>query len=79
LAANFIAKQQEKLKSPIKDVNTHLSEITKTFNSLHSLFSPGSRVVDHFSSRITFHSFSSSSDEDLHKHIQNLNQVFCHS
>ena len=35
------------------------------------------RVVNHFSSRITFHSPLLSSPEDIHEHIQHLNQVFC--
>jgi len=39
-------------------------------------FSPGSRVVNHFSSRISFHSSSSSSDEDLFYHLQNLDCAF---
>ena len=66
-------KQYEKLKSPIKDVNKHLLEITEAFNSIHSIFSSGSRVVNRFSSRITFHSSPSLSDEDLYSHIQRLN------
>ena len=31
---------------------------------------------NHFSSRISFHSLSSSSDEDLHQHLQSLNLAF---
>jgi len=34
------------------------------------------RLVNHFSSRITFHSSLSSSDENIHKHIQNLRHAF---
>ena len=74
--SNLIPKQQAKLTSPIKDVNEQLSKITKCFCSLYSLLSFSSRVVDHFSNRITFHSPSSSSNEDLFKYIQNLNHVF---
>ena len=69
-------KQQANLKSPIKDVNECLNGINKCFNSLHLFFSSGSRVVNHFPSRITFHSPSSSSDKDFYYHLQNLNQVF---
>ena len=47
--------------------------------SLLPLFSPGSRVVNHFSSRITFHSPLSSFPKNIHKHIQHLNQAFCQS
>ena len=70
-------KQYKKLKSPIKDVNECLSEVTDTFNLIYFTFSPGSRVVNYFPSRITFHSPLSSSDKDLHSHIQRLNQAFC--
>jgi len=69
-------KQQANLKSPIKDVNERLNSVRNCFNSLHLLFSPGSRIVDHFSSRISFHSPSSSSDEDLYQHLQSLNLAF---
>jgi len=69
-------KQWANLKSPIKDVNKCLDSIRNCFNPTFPLFSPGSRVVDHFSSRISFHSPSSSSDEDLFQHLQNLNHAF---
>jgi len=66
-------KQQANLKSPIKDVNEQLNSVRNCFNPL---FSPGSQIVDHFSSRISFHSPSSSSDEDLYQHLQSLNLAF---
>jgi len=69
-------KQRSNLKSPIKDVNKCLNDVRECFNLLFPLFSLGSRVVNHFSSRFSFHSPSSSSNEDLYHHIQNLNQVF---
>jgi len=74
--SKLTAKQQANLKSPIKDVNERLNSIRNCFNPLHPLFTPGSRIVDHFSSRISFHSPSSSSDEDLNQHLQNLNLAF---
>jgi len=74
--SKLTAKQQTNLKSPIKDVNEQLNSVRNCFNPLHPLFSPGSRIVDHFSSRISFHSPSSSSDEDLYQHLQSLNLVF---
>lgn len=70
-------KQYKKLKSPIKDINERLSEVTDSFNTIHLIFFPGSRVVDHFPSHITFHSLASTSDNDLHSHMQKLNLVFC--
>jgi len=69
-------KQQANLKSPIKDVNEQLNGVRNYFNSLHPLFSPGSRIVNHFSSRFSFHSSSSSSSEDLYQHLQSLNLTF---
>jgi len=58
-----------KLWHPIKDINEYLNKIISCFNSTHTLFSPGSRVVNHFSSRITFHfPFSSSNEDTQHTH-----------
>jgi len=75
--SNLTSKQQAKLTSSIQDVNKQLSKITKCFCPLYLLLSPGLRVVNHFSNRITFHSPPFSSNKDLFKHIQNLNYVFC--
>ena len=74
--SKLMSKQQINLKSPIKDTNECLNGVRNCFNPLHPLFSPGSRVVDHFSHRISFHSSLSSSDEDLYQHLQNLNHTF---
>ena len=63
------------IKSPIKDVNKCLNGIRNCFNPLHSLFFPGSRIADHFSSRINFHS-PFSFDENLHQYLQSLNLTF---
>jgi len=71
--SKLTAKQQANLKSPIKNVNKCLNGVRNCFNHLHPLFSPGSRVVDHFSSRISFNSPSSSPDKDLYQHFQSLN------
>jgi len=69
-------KQWFNLKSPIKDVNERLNGVRECFNPFFPLFSPGSRVVDHFPSRFSFHSSLSSSNEDLYHHLQNLDQAF---
>ena len=66
-------KQRFNLKSPIKDVNEHLNSIRECFNPLFPLSSPGSRVVDYFPSRFSFHSSSSLSNEDLYLYLQDLN------
>ena len=52
--SKLTAKQQANLKSPIKDINEQLNSIRNCFNPLHPLFTPGSQIVDHFSSRISF-------------------------
>jgi len=69
-------KQQTNLRSPIKDTNKCLNGIRNCFSPLYPIFSPGSRVVNHFSSRISFHSSPSSSDKDLYHYLQNLNHTF---
>jgi len=57
-------------------MNECLNSIHKYFNPLNPLFSPGSRIVDHFPSRISFHLPLSSLDDNLFSHIQNLNNTF---
>ena len=41
VTSNLTDKQQAKLKSPIKDVNECLNEVTSCFDPTHPLFSPG--------------------------------------
>ena len=53
-----------------------MSPYRNCFNPLHPLFSPGSRIVNYFSSRISFYSPFSSSSENLHQHLQSLNLAF---
>jgi len=76
---NLTTKQKMKLKSPIEDVNAWLLEVNESFLSFHSIFSPGLRVVNHFSDKFSFHSPISSDKEDIYKHLDNLNKVFCQS
>jgi len=74
--ANLTNKQISKLKSPIKDVSERLNEIKDKFDPYHPIFHPGLCLVDHFSSRIVFHSPTSSSDEALFDHLSKLNLAF---
>ena len=74
--SKLTVKQQANLKSPIKDVNKYLNSVYKCFNPLNPLFSPSSRLVNHFPGRISFHSPLSSSEDDLFSHLQNLNNSF---
>jgi len=74
--ANFMNKQQFKLKSPIKDINERLTEIKNEFDPFHSIFYPGLQLVNHFSDRITFHSSKSTNNKDLFIHTSNLNNAF---
>ena len=76
MTSKLTEKQQSNLKSPIKDVNEYLNGVKDCYNPLFPLFSPGSRVVDHFSSRFSFYSPPSSSNEDLFHHLWNLDQAF---
>ena len=52
---NIISKQWLLIKSSIVDTNNHLNGIFPLFNSLNSKFSPGSRLIDIFSSHFSFH------------------------
>jgi len=74
--ANLTQKQKTKLKSPIKDVSERLNKIKDEFDPFYILFHPGLRVVDHFSSRIVFHSPTLSSNEALFDHSLKLNLAF---
>ena len=74
--ANLTNKQKSKLKSPIKDVSERLNKIKNEFDPHHIIFHPGLYLVDHFSSRIVFHSPDSSSNEALFDHSSKLNLVF---
>ena len=74
--ANLTNKQKLKLKSPIKDVSKRLNEIKDEFDPYHIIFHPSLRLVDHFSSRIVFHSPDSSSDKALFDHSSKLNLAF---
>jgi len=71
-----IASEWFPYKSPIVNTNDHLSEILDSFTPFYFIFSPGSRLVDQFSKNITFYSLASLDDEDVAKHIDNLNNVF---
>ena len=64
------------LKSTIKDINEYLNSVGNCFNPLHPLFSPSSRIVNHFSSRINFYSSSSLFDENLYQYLQSFNHTF---
>jgi len=75
-SANLTNKQISKLKSPIKDISERLNEIKDEFDPYHSIFHPGLCLVDHFSSRIVFHSPVSPSDEALFDHLSKLNLAF---
>ena len=74
--SNLTDKQKTKLKSPISDINNCLSEINNSFIPFYFIFSPGLRLVDHFSKKISFYSPLSSDDKELYKNINNLNVVF---
>ena len=66
-----------KLKSSIKDVNIWLSEVNKSFLTFYSIFSLSLRVVNYFSNKFLFYSSISLNKEDIYKHLENLNEVFC--
>jgi len=55
LLENIISNQYIKINSSIIDTNNHLNRIFPSFDSWNSEFSPGSRLIDIFSSYFSFH------------------------
>ena len=60
--------QQERIRSPIVDIDNRFNEVFPSFDSYNSEFSPGSRIIDIFSSCFSFHSFSKHSKDNLISH-----------
>ena len=60
-------------------MNKCLNSVHKCFDPLNPFFPLSSRIVNHFSGRISFHLSLSFSDDVLFSHIQNLNNTFSSS
>jgi len=66
LSLDLLTKHQcEMIKGPIIDMNNRFNEVFLSFDSHNSEFSPGTRIIDTFSSRFSFHSFNKWSSDCL--------------
>ena len=74
LLENMTPKQQLKIKSSIVDTNNCLNGIFPVFDSLNSEFSPGSQLVDTFSSCFSFHQTNHRNKESKAAHICKLDE-----
>jgi len=72
---NIISKQWLLIKSSIVDTNNHLNGIFPLFNSLNSKFSPGSRLIDIFSSHFSFHQADYKNKESKAAHLHKLDDI----
>ena len=69
------SKQQQKIKSFIVDANNHLNVILLFFHSLNSEFHPGCRLINIFSSYISFHNTNYSSNESKKAYCKKLDKI----
>ena len=72
---NIIYKQCLKIKSSVIDANNHLNVIFPSFDSLNSEFSPGSWLVDNFSSHFSFHQVNYKDKESRTAHFCKLDDI----
>ena len=72
-------KQNQKIKSPIVDINHHLNQVLPAFDNLNKELSPGFHLVDifsdHFSFNIIKHKNAKARIAHL-KHLQSLKKQF---
>jgi len=74
LLENLTSIQQLKVKGPIADSNNRLNKIFPSFNPLSNKISPGSRLIDIFSSHFSFHSSNQKSKDKRSAHIHKLEE-----
>jgi len=72
---NLTAKQKLKIKGLIVDTNNRLNGIFKSFDPFNHEFFPGNRLVDLFSSHISFLCSDKRSVNSRKSHIRKLNEV----
>ena len=78
LKANMTSKQCLKIKSFIVNTNNHLNGVFPSFDSLNKEFSPRFRLIDIFSSWLSFHWANCKDKESRAAHIYKLNEVILH-
>ena len=57
------------LKGPLLDTEASLLNLTECFDSLHVEATPGCKLVDSFSDRVSFHPYNCSSLRDCKTHL----------
>jgi len=72
---NMTSKQQQKIKSSIVDANNHLNRVFPFFDSLNRKFLPELRLIDIFSSYISFHQADHCSNESKTTYCNKLNEL----
>jgi len=74
------SEQQLKIKGYIMDTNNYLNRIFPSFNSLNYEISPGTQLIDIFSSYFSFYHANHKDKESKTTHIHKLDEcVFCTS
>ena len=72
---NITPKQWLKIKSSIINSNNCFDEIFLSFDTFHNEFFPGSRLIDHFSSCLSFHKISHKDKESKNAHLWELDKI----
>jgi len=72
---NMTSKQQQKIKSSIVDANNHLNRVFPFFDSLNRKFLPELRLIDIFSSYISFHQADHCSNKSKTTYCNKLNEL----
>ena len=72
---NIISKQHLKIKSSVINANNHFNGIFSLFDSLNSKFSPGSWLVDNFSSHFFFYQANHKDKESRAAHSHKFDDI----
>jgi len=67
--------QRENIKGSIVDMDNRFNEVFPSFNPLNIEFSPGSCLIDIFSSYFSFHPFIKYKDNNLVNGVNQLNDI----
>lgn len=77
---NLTPKQKAKLRSPAVDIDQRLNQVYPAFHSpTDDSFIPGLRIVDRFSSQISFFASTNTNTEQKKKHLNDLKNTFSSS
>lgn len=76
---NLIYKQQQKIKSPIVDMDNWYNKVFPSFNSFNKEFIPSHRLIDIFSNRFSFHITRKWYENSLKEYIWSLNNIALNS